>query len=58
MIDAYDYDPDMRVLHVRFQNGSVWSLKDVPAETAAEFDGAPSKGKFWHNSLRDRFAAL
>lgn len=58
MIDRFDYDRDMGVLHVRFHTGSVFSLRDVPPEVAAEFAAAPSKGKFWHNSLKDRFQAL
>lgn len=58
MIDAYDYDADMRVLHVRMHGGEIFSLKGVPAETAAEFDAAPSKGKFWHGKLKDNFLAL
>ena len=36
MIDAYDYDADMRVLHVRMRGGEIFSLKGVPAETAAD----------------------
>lgn len=58
MIDAYSYDRDMGVLHVRMHGGEVFSLKGVPPETAAGFAAAPSKGKFWHTSLKDRFLAL
>ena len=58
MIDAYDYDKDMGVLHVRMNSGETFSLQGVPAETAAEFDAAPSKGKFWHANLKDNFLAL
>jgi hypothetical protein len=58
MIDQFSYDADMGVLHVKFHTGSIFSLRDVPPETAAEFAAAPSKGKFFHNSLKDRFQAL
>jgi hypothetical protein len=58
MIEAYDYDAEMRVLHVKFPNGSIFSFKDVPADTAAEFEAAPSKGKFFHNVLKEGFLTL
>ena len=58
MIDAYDYDADMGVLHVRFHGGETFSLQGVPPETAADFAAAPSKGKFWHANLRDQFRAV
>lgn len=58
MIDAYDYDADMGVLHVRFNSGNMVSLQAVPPEVAAEFDGAASKGKFYHANLLDQYVAL
>jgi hypothetical protein len=58
MIDSYDYDADMKVLHVKFHSGAIHSLQGVPPEKAAEFAAAPSKGKFFHTNLRDQHRAL
>ena len=59
MIGSYEYDPDMRVLHVRFSsNGETRSYQGVPPELAAEFVAAPSMGKFFHNKIRDQYRAL
>ncbi len=59
MIAAYDYDADMRVLHLRFRlSGEVRSYQAVPPELAAEFVEAPSKGKFFHNKIRDEYHGI
>lgn len=58
MIEAYDYDRSMRVLMLRFVSGRQVALQDVPSDTVADFEDAPSKGKFFHNNLRDQFRAL
>jgi hypothetical protein len=58
MIKDFNYDSDVSMLHVRFRGGQVYSFRDVPPETAAEFAAAPSKGKYFHNNLRDQFKAI
>ena len=58
MIKRYDYDKDMRVLHLQFGSGRIASLQSVPQDVADKFVAAESKGKFFHNSLRDQYKAL
>lgn len=58
MIESYDYDKNMRVLMLRFQSGRVVALQDVTSDTVADFEDAPSKGKFFHSNLRDAYRAL
>ena len=58
MIDQFDYDADMKVLHVKFPGGEIYSFREVPADVAAGFASAPSKGKFFHKSIKDAFKAL
>ena len=58
MIKRYDYDADMQVLHLQFASGRISSLSGVPQEVADQFVAAPSKGKFFHTSLRDTYKAL
>ena len=41
---AYD-DEEARVL-VRFTNGTCWEYRGVPAGVWADFQAAPSKGRF------------
>ena len=59
MIVAYDYDPNMKVLHLRFRlSGETRSYQNIPPELAAEFIAAPSKGKFFHNRIRDEYHGI
>ena len=59
IIRAYDYDPAMKVLHLHFAStGEIRSYQDVPPELAAEFIAAPSKGKFFHNRIRDEYHGI
>ncbi len=59
MIAAHDYDPNMRVLHVRFRNtGEVFSLQGVPEEIAKGLDEAESAGKFYNANIKGKFHAI
>lgn len=58
MIASYDYDAPMGVLHLRFHSGRIVSYSGVEPQTAAEFSSAPSKGKFFHNKIRDQYQAI
>jgi hypothetical protein len=58
MIKRYDYDANMQVLHLQFGSGRIASLQSVPQNVADDFIAAPSKGKFFHTSLRDQYKAL
>ena len=58
MIDSYEYDDAMGVLHLRFHSGRIVSYSGVEPQTAADFAGAPSKGKFFHNKIRDAYQAI
>jgi lysyl-tRNA synthetase class 2 len=58
MIDAFEYDPAFRVLHIQFRSGRIHSLEGVPAEVATAFSEAESKGKFFHANLRDQYRAI
>jgi len=58
MIQRYDYDPDMRVLHLQFGSGRIASLQSVPQHVMDAFLAAESKGKFFHSQLRDQYKAL
>ncbi len=56
MIDAYDYDADMGVLHVRFANGQVYSYNDVPPQIAKGLAESQSPGRYFHSVIKGQYA--
>ena len=50
-----DYEPEQRILLVRFQSGKIYGYAEVPPELYAEFLAAESKGHFFQDYVRDRF---
>lgn len=59
MFSDYEYDPGMRVLHLRFRStGEIRSYQGVPPDLAAEFEASASMGKFFHNKIRDQFHGI
>ena len=49
------YDRARERLTVRFTTGRVYEYVDVPAEVAASFQSAFSKGTFFNTYIRDRY---
>ena len=59
MIGAWDYDSEMKVLHVRFRStGEIYSFQGVPSDVAAGFEAAPSAGRYFNEAIKDRFSAI
>ena len=56
VIRAFDYDATHRRLAIAFVSGDVYVYLDVPPETARGLADAPSKGVFFAEQVRDRFA--
>jgi hypothetical protein len=56
VIQTFGYDEDERRLTVRFVSGLVYAYAGVPAEIAAGLRAAPSKGHYFTECIRDRFA--
>ncbi len=50
------YDETTMQLTVRFKKGGTYVYFPVPKEVWASFKIAPSKGKFVHYQLKDRFS--
>ncbi len=55
VIESYGYDTDDRRLTVRFASGRTYSYEAVPAEIAAGFAAASSKGRYFNDRVRDRY---
>lgn len=56
VIRFFRYAPDTRELKVTFVSGRLYLYEDVPAEIAAAFRDARSKGSFFNREIRDRYA--
>jgi len=54
-IDEIDYDAALSTLHVRFAHGGWYSYFAVPARAYEDFIAADSKGRFFHEHVRDRY---
>ena len=55
-IAQIEYDPPARTLFVRFTNGEWYSYAGVPPRVAADFVAAESKGRFFQDRIRGRYA--
>ncbi|WP_027576367.1 KTSC domain-containing protein [Bradyrhizobium sp. WSM1743] len=55
VIRFFRYAPDRRELEVTFVSARVYVYEDVPADLAAAFKDARSKGTFFNQHIRDRY---
>jgi hypothetical protein len=55
-IRRFHYEPETRTLYVTFVSGQEYAYEDVPPELARDFRAARSKGRFFQERVRDRFA--
>jgi hypothetical protein len=53
MISGQHYDPNSRVLTVKFRNGAVHQYDDVGADKHDAFIGSASPGKFFNAKIKD-----
>lgn len=54
-IAAIRYDQELGVLEVSFHNGGTYEYYDVPAQVAADFDRAVSKGEFLAEHIKGAY---
>lgn len=50
-----EYDRERERLTVTFVTGRIYEYVDVPADVAASFQSAFSKGTFFNSYIRDRY---
>ena len=55
IIADIEYDPERARLTITFVTGRIYEYVDVPAEVAASFQSAFSKGTFFDGYIRDRY---
>lgn len=54
-ISAIDYDRDRAKLLIRFVSGERYVYVGVPVEVSRSFMDAESKGRFFHEAIRDHY---
>ena len=54
-IKSIDYFAPLYILTIEFKNGGVYSYRDVGREIWEGLLKAPSKGKYFHKFIRNRF---
>lgn len=57
LFQGYAYDQASGRLTVQMANGERYAYADVPIEVATAFAGAQSKGAFYGQKIRDRYAS-
>jgi len=55
VIDLFNYNHKTATLRIVFRSGNVYAYKDVPEEVYNEFKLAPSKGKYFNQSIKNKF---
>lgn len=54
-IIAVGYDPEQRLLKIRFAQGHIYDFCNVPQEVFEEFMSALSKGTYYNACIKDRY---
>ena len=49
------YDGEGQILEITFHNGGIYQYYDVPAQLAAEFGQAESKGSFLARAIKGHY---
>ena len=57
-IENVGYSSEEERLEIEFKNGSVYSYEGVSQNTFEFFLAAPSKGKFFHAYIRDKYPTM
>lgn len=55
-IAAAGYDPERLVFAIKFKNGDIWHYGRVPPSRFQEFAAAESKGRFFSQHVRGKYA--
>ena len=56
MIRSIGYDSQASVLEIEFNSGAIWNYLDFPESLWYEFEGAESKGQFFHREIKNKFS--
>jgi hypothetical protein len=51
---AVGYNPEKKILAVQFKSGAIFHYSDVSLETAQEFYGSESRGRYYAQHIRGK----
>ena len=54
-ISQIGYDPDLKILIIKFKNGSMYEYLNVPLVTYTNFSKSESIGKFFISNIKNNF---
>jgi KTSC domain-containing protein len=55
-LQSVGYDPQNRILEIAFHGNGVYQYEDVNHSIYTELMAAPSKGRYFDERIRDRYA--
>ncbi len=55
VIHAIGYDPQIQMLEIIFNNGTIYQYRGVPPEVFAGLKNSESKGRYFNENIRDEF---
>jgi len=55
-IRSIGYDPSNSTLEIEFNSGAIWQYYDFLESTWYEFQGASSKGTFFHQEIKNQYS--
>ena len=56
-VNSIGYDGSNQTLQIEFVGGEVYEYKGVPPDVHRAMMAAPSKGKFFHRSVKNQYRA-
>ena len=56
MIRSIGHDADNATLELEFNSGAIWQYYDFPESIWYAFEGADSKGKFFHQEIKNQYS--
>jgi hypothetical protein len=56
VIHAVGYDPEIDLLEIIYNDGRIYQYRDVPPEVYQGLMSAESKGRYFHENIRDEFS--
>ena len=57
-ISSIGYEPVSQTLEIEFTSGAVYKYVDVPITVHQRFMAAPSKGRFFDASIKDKYRTV
>ncbi len=57
MISSIGFDPQTSTLEIEFKSGVIWDYPGFPEYLWYEFESSESKGKFFHQNIKEQYTS-